>query len=211
MSTSQPSSARPLHHLPARPPGPTMRMIAGGVVETDVPDRNRRDEVGGMAQAVQVFRDHMVQARDLAAEQERICTEAAAERQAAAHRLVDQFETELGALAQELAGRSAPCRTPPASWPIPRRRPARRPAPSLPPQSRPAPGCRPWPPRRRRSPPRSARSAGGWRSRPARPPRPSPMRRTRTAPSRPSPPGPSGSAGSSASLATSPGRPTCWR
>lgn len=42
-----------------------MNYLAGGKLDKDVPDRDRKDEVGDMARAVQVFKDNMVKARDL--------------------------------------------------------------------------------------------------------------------------------------------------
>ena len=54
--------------------GPTVRLtkvmavLADGDVEVEIPDRNRRDEIGAMAKAVGVFRDNMVNERRLASE-----------------------------------------------------------------------------------------------------------------------------------------------
>jgi len=47
-----------------------MRRLADGDQSTEVPARNRRDEIGLMAGAVQVFKDNMIKARDLAAAQQ---------------------------------------------------------------------------------------------------------------------------------------------
>lgn len=46
-----------------------MARLADGDTDTEVPDRDRRDEVGGMAAAVQVFKDNMIKADNLAAQQ----------------------------------------------------------------------------------------------------------------------------------------------
>ena len=48
-----------------------MRSLADGNLEVDIPASERRDEVGDMALAVEVFRQHMVRARDLSQDQER--------------------------------------------------------------------------------------------------------------------------------------------
>jgi methyl-accepting chemotaxis protein len=47
-----------------------MAALAGGAVEADIPHRQRRDEIGAMAKAVEVFKENMVKARRLTAEQE---------------------------------------------------------------------------------------------------------------------------------------------
>src|SRR3546814_13045624 len=47
-----------------------MRGLAAGDKGTEIPARGRRDEVGEMAAAVQVFKDNMIRADELAAEQE---------------------------------------------------------------------------------------------------------------------------------------------
>lgn len=46
-----------------------MGVLASGNLTQDVPDRDRKDEVGNMATAIQVFKDGMVRAKDLEAEQ----------------------------------------------------------------------------------------------------------------------------------------------
>ncbi len=46
-----------------------MREIAGGVLDTAIPSAGRRDEIGGMAQSVEVFRGGLVEAERLSREQ----------------------------------------------------------------------------------------------------------------------------------------------
>jgi methyl-accepting chemotaxis protein len=46
-----------------------MRRLASGDVETDIPVQNRRDEIGEMASALAVFKENVLDARRLAAEQ----------------------------------------------------------------------------------------------------------------------------------------------
>ncbi len=48
----------------------TMRVLANGDKSVEIPSTDRRDELGGMARAVQVFRDNMIRADELAAAQE---------------------------------------------------------------------------------------------------------------------------------------------
>ncbi|WP_229836431.1 methyl-accepting chemotaxis protein [Thalassobaculum fulvum] len=47
-----------------------MRRLAGGDKTTEIPARGRKDEVGEMAEAVQVFKDNLIRNEQLAAEQE---------------------------------------------------------------------------------------------------------------------------------------------
>ena len=97
------SITRPIARLSAM-----MGRLAQGELELAVPDRSRRDEVGSMAEAVQVFKDNALAARALeadarqvreAAEQERVHTES--ERRAVAEQLaivVESLATALGRL-----------------------------------------------------------------------------------------------------------------
>ncbi|HXW30569.1 MAG TPA: methyl-accepting chemotaxis protein, partial [Xanthobacteraceae bacterium] len=54
----------PISHITA-----SMRHLADGNLETDIPHAERRDEIGAIARAVQVFRDGLARANRLAAEQ----------------------------------------------------------------------------------------------------------------------------------------------
>jgi methyl-accepting chemotaxis protein len=79
-----------------------MTRLAGGDLSVTVDGTARRDEIGVMAGAVQVFKDNAVEARRLAAEQE-------AESQAKIHRaqmldeLTRRFETQVSSLTQGLS------------------------------------------------------------------------------------------------------------
>src|SRR3546814_8624887 len=48
-----------------------MRKLADGDQSAEVPARDRRDEIGLMAGAVQVFKDNMIKAKELAAAQQK--------------------------------------------------------------------------------------------------------------------------------------------
>jgi methyl-accepting chemotaxis protein len=76
----------------------TMRRLADGALDQEVPDRARRDEIGGMAGAVQVFKDNMVRAEQLTAEQEVLKAAAAAAQRDALLRTADGFESKVGGL-----------------------------------------------------------------------------------------------------------------
>ena len=85
------SITRPLQRLAG-----AMRKIASGDLATDVPDRKRRDELGGMADAVQVFKDSMIRTEALTAERETAKLAAAAAQKAALANTADAFEAEMG-------------------------------------------------------------------------------------------------------------------
>ena len=73
-----------------------MQRLADGALDVTVPDRQRRDEIGAMAKAVQVFKDNAVAFEEMKAAQERQRAEAEAEKRAALGRLADGFEAEVG-------------------------------------------------------------------------------------------------------------------
>jgi methyl-accepting chemotaxis protein len=73
-----------------------MGALADAKFETEVPARDNRDEIGEMAKAVQVFKENMVKARDLAAKE----LEEARKREARAQRieaLTRQFDADAAA------------------------------------------------------------------------------------------------------------------
>ena len=80
----------------------TMAALAGGSVDVEIPDQRRRDEIGAMAKAVQVFKQTMIGARRLADEQ---ATAAKAREQRAVHveALAHDFEAAIGKLTGAVA------------------------------------------------------------------------------------------------------------
>ena len=72
---------RPLSRLAER-----MRDLADGKLDTEIENRGRRDEVGQMASAVEVFKDHAIERRRMEEEVEKTRAAAAAEREATAER-----------------------------------------------------------------------------------------------------------------------------
>ena len=80
----------------------TMGALAAGAVEQVIPDQDRRDEIGAMAKAVQVFRQTMIDGRRLTAEQAAagMAREQRAQRVAI---LAEQFDTAIGSLTGVLA------------------------------------------------------------------------------------------------------------
>lgn len=69
-----------------------MRKIAEGDTSIEVPARDRRDEVGGMAQSVQVFKDNMIEAARLRSEQDEIEGRSEAEKKNLLSKMADDFE-----------------------------------------------------------------------------------------------------------------------
>jgi methyl-accepting chemotaxis protein len=84
----------------------TMQRLVKGERGITVPGQHRKDEVGTMAQAVQVFKENaeeMVRLRDA---QEEAKQQAAIERKAQMHRLADDFQTAVGSIVQTVSSAS---------------------------------------------------------------------------------------------------------
>lgn len=95
-----------------------MGRLAGGDTASEVPALNRRDEIGAMAKAVQVFKDNMIATERMRGEQEELKRQAGIDKKAALNSLADEFEStvkeivetvssaanELQATAQSMAG-----------------------------------------------------------------------------------------------------------
>ncbi|QFU15060.1 methyl-accepting chemotaxis protein [Microvirga thermotolerans] len=79
-----------------------MDRLANGDLSVQVSGAHRRDEVGLLARSLQVFKDNAVEARRLAAEQERE-NEAKMRRAQALDRLAQEFERNVSAMTQGLA------------------------------------------------------------------------------------------------------------
>ncbi len=73
-----------------------MRRLADGDLGTEVPSKANKDELGTMAQAVQVFKDNAIRVKALEDEQAAIEAKALAEKKAAMAALADRFEAEVG-------------------------------------------------------------------------------------------------------------------
>jgi methyl-accepting chemotaxis protein len=89
--------SRPISHITA-----SMRQLAEGDLDADIPHAQRRDEIGAMARAVQVFRDGLARAN-------RLATEQASEHSAQAQRtqrlsaLNADFEAKIGHMVESLS------------------------------------------------------------------------------------------------------------
>jgi methyl-accepting chemotaxis protein len=87
-----------------------MRRLAKGELEIDIPATGRKDEIGDMAGAVEVFKQNAVDARRLAAEQSAE-QERKHQRQAAVERHIETFEGAVRASLDVLGSAAAEMRT----------------------------------------------------------------------------------------------------
>ena len=81
-----------------------MREIADGNTATLIPAQERRDEVGAMAQSVQVFKDTMIEAGRLRGEQDELKKQAETERVGLLSKMADDFEHGVRDALDALAG-----------------------------------------------------------------------------------------------------------
>jgi methyl-accepting chemotaxis protein len=93
--------ARPVTQLTV-----AMQALASGALDTAVPHATRHDEIGDMARAVVVFREHMQTERALAAAQQAEHVKAAADKHAALLRMADTIETETAAVLDQVSARA---------------------------------------------------------------------------------------------------------
>jgi methyl-accepting chemotaxis protein len=77
-----------------------MTALAGGDHSAAIPGIDRRDEIGSMAQAVQVFKKGLAEADQLRAQQEESGRLAEIEKKRAMHKLVDDFDRAVGNIVQ---------------------------------------------------------------------------------------------------------------
>ena len=80
-----------------------MGRLAKGDLAVDIPAAGRRDEIGAMASAVQVFRDTMIQTRRMEQEAKETDARAAADRRAAMLHLADSFEGSVQGIVETVA------------------------------------------------------------------------------------------------------------
>ena len=83
-----------------------MERLAKGDLGTAIPGTDRRDEVGGMAATVVVFKDNMAETQRLRAEEETTKRQAAADQKAALLEMADGFESKVGHLVGALSSAS---------------------------------------------------------------------------------------------------------
>ena len=73
-----------------------MGVLANGDTTVEIPARGQKDEIGSMAEAVQVFKDNMIETERLRAEQEETKKRTEAERRQMMLDLADRFEASVG-------------------------------------------------------------------------------------------------------------------
>lgn len=83
-----------------------MRKLAAGDTEAAIPASDRRDEVGAMAQSVQVFKDNMIEAAQLRKEQDQLRSQAEVEKKAVLSQMANEFESSVRA-SLDTVGQSA--------------------------------------------------------------------------------------------------------
>jgi methyl-accepting chemotaxis protein len=82
--------------------GTSMRRLAAGQTDDAVPGRDRRDELGGMAQSVQFFKDNLIETARLRDEQEAMKQRMAGERQQAMHAMAEKLEAGFSHLIEQV-------------------------------------------------------------------------------------------------------------
>ena len=92
---------RPLKALELR-----MRRLADGDVDTAIPHRDRRNEVGAMATALEVFQINATEKMALERQREEDKRQAEAEKRDALNRLADTFESSVGELVRSVSAAS---------------------------------------------------------------------------------------------------------
>ncbi|WP_210031314.1 methyl-accepting chemotaxis protein [Methylobacterium sp. PvR107] len=75
-----------------------MAVLAGGDAVAEVPYQNRRDKIGAMAAAVQVFKDNLIRTRQLEAETAEARRAAEEQRTSGMRQMADSFERAVGGI-----------------------------------------------------------------------------------------------------------------
>ncbi len=83
-----------------------MKDLAGGRLDVEVPGIGRRDEVGEMAEAVEVFKSNAVARQGLEVEQKEAESRAVARRKADMHKMADDFEGAVGEIIEMVSSAS---------------------------------------------------------------------------------------------------------
>jgi methyl-accepting chemotaxis protein len=84
-----------------------MKDLAGGKLDVEVPGIGRRDEIGEMADAVQVFKSNAAARQALEAEQKETETRAVVQRKSDMNKLADEFEGAVGQIVETVSSASS--------------------------------------------------------------------------------------------------------
>ncbi|MCJ2069656.1 methyl-accepting chemotaxis protein [Methylobacterium sp. J-030] len=98
--------SRPIERMTA-----AMSRLADGETGTEVPHIGRRDEIGAMAAAVQVFKDNLIRSRTLEAEAAQARASAEAQRKADMRQMADSFETAVGGIVGQVSASATELQT----------------------------------------------------------------------------------------------------
>lgn len=85
----------------------SMRRLADGDLDAEIFGAGRKDEIGLMAQAVQIFKVNAVERRRLEAQQEATKAETEAEKRRAMHKLASDFEGAVGGIVASVSASAA--------------------------------------------------------------------------------------------------------
>lgn len=83
-----------------------MLRLADHDLDAEVPERGRRDEIGGMARTLEVFKENILRNRQMEQERRSAAAQASAEKREAVFDLANRFESRVGRIVDQL-GRSA--------------------------------------------------------------------------------------------------------
>lgn len=89
----------------------TMDRLAGGDLEAEVANADSGNEIGGMARAVQVFRENAVRTRELEQSQAAQEEQSRVEKRAMMDKLADSFQETIGSIVEELSVASSDLNT----------------------------------------------------------------------------------------------------
>lgn len=81
----------------------SMRSLADGNLAADIPGIGRKDEIGDMATAVQVFKENGLEMQHMQAEQEKLQLRAEQEKKQAMQRLADDFDERTASIIESLS------------------------------------------------------------------------------------------------------------
>ncbi|WP_218048623.1 methyl-accepting chemotaxis protein [Curvivirga aplysinae] len=84
--------------------------LSEGDTSVEVPAKERKDEIGSMAQAVQVFKDNAIRVKQLEDQREAERVQAEAEKKRLMSELADDFEANVGHIVDVVSGRSSEMR-----------------------------------------------------------------------------------------------------
>ncbi|MFB0493480.1 methyl-accepting chemotaxis protein [Methylobacterium sp. OAE515] len=88
-----------------------MRALAAGDATVSIPAQNRRDEIGAIAAAVQVFKDNLIRTRVLEAEADAARLAVEAQRRSATDALAQSFEQAVSGIVAQVSGSAAELQT----------------------------------------------------------------------------------------------------